>query len=376
MMYELFFSTDIMRLAGRAIDVSAVDDDNPTLFNAKCTVCHDNIDAWAGAFRHWDGGGRYRPETVWHTDMVPTAFAGEALPSDARENPLGWLAGKIIDDERFAMSVVHTIYEGLTGTAPLAQPIDALSETYLADARAYDAQDYMLMHIAQGFRESGQDVRVVVKELIKSPWFRASGAAGSLTDEQRAELAGIGTARMLAPEILLLNSGAYRLLYGGIDPTQLVTERLTGMNGMIASIAERMANDVSCTTVAVDFAKPQAERLLFGDVEITDQPEDDRVAIAASLRHLHERLWGESLEWGDPDLDRALTLFTEVWLDGRAGIEAGEYPLALPGRCQAHQDPLTGQAFAAPIVEDPDYTVRAWMVVVSYMLGDFRYLYE
>jgi hypothetical protein len=28
------------------------------------------------------------------------------------------------------------------------------------------------------------------------------------------------------------------------------------------------------------------------------------------------------------------------------------------------------------VIEDADYTVRAWMATVTYLLGDFRYLYD
>ena len=39
-------------------------------------------------------------------------------------------------------------------------------------------------------------------------------------------------------------------------------------------------------------------------------------------------------------------------------------------------DPLTTMPVAMPLTDDPSYTVRAWMAVVTYLLGDAKFLYE
>ena len=98
--------------------------------------------------------------------------------------------------------------------------------------------------------------------------------------------------------------------------------------------------------------------------------------------YLHDHLLGEALAPDDPEIDRALGVLTAVYEDGQAGLmlpeEQEPYPVNLPGPCRADEDPASGEAIPAElqIIEDPDYVVRSWMAVITYMLGDYRYLYE
>jgi hypothetical protein len=48
----------------------------------------------------------------------------------------------------------------------------------------------------------------------------------------------------------------------------------------------------------------------------------------------------------------------------------------LPNECKGDRDHWKKQAVRGGVVRDPDYTVRAWMAVVSYMLADYAFLYE
>lgn len=51
--------------------------------------------------------------------------------------------------------------------------------------------------------------------------------------------------------------------------------------------------------------------------------------------------------------------------------------MALRSPCRASTDRITGiELGEAALTDDPDYTVRAWMAVVTYVLGDFGFLYE
>ena len=57
--------------------------------------------------------------------------------------------------------------------------------------------------------------------------------------------------------------------------------------------------------------------------------------------------------------------------------EDSEYSINLPTPCRVTTDRITGEELGdAAITEDPEYTIRAWMAVVSYLLGDFTFLYE
>ncbi|MCA9707189.1 MAG: hypothetical protein KDK70_15155 [Myxococcales bacterium] len=393
--YKFFLATDVMRLAARPLDATQIQSHNPTLNVAACTVCHANIDGPAGAFMNWDEQGRYRPMTGWFGDMIPPGFGDEELPYEDYPRAVQWLAEKMTHDSKFSLAMVHLVYTGLTGQEPLEEPMELEDVDYLARIRAFEAQDYVFKKIAEKFATSNYDLRVVFKEVVKSHYFRAVDTEETLDDQRFMELADMGTARLLPPEGLnrrlvatlgmpwikngveVLNSGDYyKFFYGGIDSVS-VTDRLTDMNGVMANVVERMSNEMACTATALDFTRPATERLLFPEVELTDLPgaagaED---AIRANLVHLYQHLLGQRLDADDPEVDRAYGILTDVWQDGQAGLmlEESPYPVALPGPCRADDESIPTES---QIIDDPDYTVRAWMAVVTYMLGDYRYLYE
>jgi hypothetical protein len=164
-------------------------------------------------------------------------------------------------------------------------------------------------------------------------------------------------------------------MYGGID-SLTKTERLDDINGIMANIASRMANEAACLATSADFAKPRAQRMLFPHVDADDIPGEDEFEIRDNLVHLHERMLGETLHYDDPEIDRTYELFVDVREEGLSGIATGEYTTTMIAPCQAVNDPLTGEPFGTPIMEDPDYTIRAWMAVTTAMLGDFKFMFE
>jgi len=50
----------------------------------------------------------------------------------------------------------------------------------------------------------------------------------------------------------------------------------------------------------------------------------------------------------------------------------------LPYRCQVREDPNTGIELENEerLRRDENYTIRAWMAVVTYLLSDYRFLHE
>ncbi len=399
MFYKFFLATDVMSLAGREIDVSSINSHNPTLNDSACTVCHEIVDPIAGAFQNWDFEGHYRPlDAGWHGDMVPPGFKDIQIPYEETPQALRWLTSELVQDSKFSLAMVQLVYKGLTGQEPLTEPTEPEDVDYLARIRAFEAQDHVFKQIAEGFTGSEYDLRFIIKELVKSPYFRAVNAEGDLDDQRAMELHDMGTARLLPPEALhrrlistvgfawrkngndvLLTGDYYKFFYGGIDSIS-VTDRLTEINGVMANVVDRMANEVACTATAAEFARPVEERMLFPEVELTAVPGGDDAAIRANLVYLHDHLLGESLEPDDPEIDRSYAVFEAVYEDGQAGLMLPEnaYPTSLPGPCRATTDPISGEAIpdGQQIVDDPDYTVRAWMAVLTYMLGDYRYLYE
>lgn len=399
--YKFFLATDVMRLAARPLDATQIQVHNPTLNVAACNVCHNNMDPVAGAFQNWTDDGRYRPMPEgWYGDMVPPGFGDKELPYEETPRALSWLAEQAIQDPKFALAMVHLVYTGLTGQEPLEEPMELEDVDYLARIRAFEAQDHVFKKIAQGFAASGFELRYVVKELVKTHYFRATSTTEDLDEQRYMELADMGTARILSPEGLhrrlesalgvgwkrgnanvLLDAAYFKFFYGGIDSAQ-VTDRLTEMNGVMANVVDRMANEMSCTMTAFDFTRPAEERVLFPEVELTDLPGTPgaEAAIRANLVYMHDHLLGEALTPEDPEIDRSYAVLKAVWDDGQAGLLLPEnpYPTALPNPCRATTDRITGEALPEElqIVQDPDYIVRAWMAVTAYMLGDFRFLYE
>ncbi|WP_437787339.1 DUF1588 domain-containing protein [Sorangium sp. So ce1097] len=411
--YQYFLGTDILKTAEQPLDQTKITDFNPTMNNAACTVCHAALDPLSGGFHSFDSQGRYRADDTWYEDMRPPGFGAESVPFSEFPDALSWVAKRVADDPRFALSAVYTMYTGLTGQKPLVAPTNDDPE-FSAKFRAYLAQYHAFNAIARDFADSDFNLKTVVKAIVKSPYFRARNVA---QPSARGEaLTQLGGTRFLGPEQLhrkiwavtgypwrprafeddgnrydfLLRRDAYRLLYGGIDSEE-VTQRITEPNGIMANVADRMANEMACISVPRDLFLPQEERLLFPYVETTFEPRDTNDfevlpavdAIKKNIQHLHKRVLGESLEAGDPELERTYKLFLETWEEGKAGMakaegEEGRLSRSLPGACQVNNDYWTRQALpeAERLTRDENYTVRAWMSVMTYLLSDFRFLYQ
>ena len=135
----------------------------------------------------------------------------------------------------------------------------------------------------QKFIDSGYNLKVVFKELVKTPYYRAYNAK-DLDEARELELAQLGTGRLLIPEQLhrkveavtgqpwrtregdggtdlLLDADAYRIFYGGID-SDTVVQRITDPNGIMANVAKRMSNEIACWTTAADFTREPGDRNL------------------------------------------------------------------------------------------------------------------
>ena len=401
--FAFFLATDVLKISVRPVDatsVTAVED--PTRNAPICTVCHQVIDPVAGGFRGYDDYdyAHFNPTTPWHDDMFPPGFGQTQMPPSAYGAALPWLASQVVADPRFVISVVGTMYQGLTGHAPIPYPDDATSSTFADDLAAWQAQDDFLRSTADAFQKANLDLKVVVKAVIKSPYYRGTAPPPS-ANAPAAILRDIGTGRLLTPEMLNRQIAAttgirwrmpwdwanqhdwlladYDLLYGGID-SDTVTQRLTTPNGVVAAVANRMANEVSCAATAFDFSKPAASRVLFPNVELTEVPQSAGHDVPGSvsdikktIQHLHEQLLGETLSDTDPELDRTYQLFLATWQE----LSATGKP-DLIWQCQAQNDPTTGNPLpmGATIGQDPNYTLRSWMAVIGYLLQDYKFLYE
>lgn len=382
MYYLQFLGVDALELAARVSDAAAVSAkfEIPTMQAAECVVCHKTVDPVAGLFQdYYKLEGVYgRRKDGWFKDMFAAGFEGEDLPAEERWRSLQWLGERTAKDPRFAATMVEHVYYILTGRKVLLPPKQLDDPLYAARRRAYQAQRQQIEAIATRFAASGFNLKNVFQDWIVSDFYRADGLATATSDPQRlAELDDIGLVRMLAPEQVERKVAAIfgepwgkmndqmAMLYGGIDSKE-VTERAADPSGAMGAIQRILANDLACKHTAADFLRPAAERRLFPGIEPDVIPGDSAegdAAIRRAIAHLHERLLGRHDAVESPEVDRTWRLLADLVGEAQesAGIEKQERYSCRPRGTQ---------------VPDPQYTIRAWRGVLTYLLRRQEFLYE
>jgi len=363
-------------------------------------MCHVVIDPIAGAFQKFDDNDqeRYQPNREWHAEMFLPGFGEEPMLVSDYPTALRWLGQRIAKDPRFPLAVVRSMYKALLGREPADFPKDPKDGSF----PGWEAQDGTIRQVADKFVAQNYNLKVVIEGLVQSPYFRAVNT--SATDPTRvSQLQHLGTARLLSPEQLnrkitdttgytSRNGGqnpalldGYNILYGGID-SDSVTERLSTPNGIMSSIMWRMANEVACRAVSLDFASPADARHLFRDVEATTVPETElgdvdaagRAAITSNLVAMYQVLLGEQLVEDSPEFKRVYDLFLKTWREGRSKLAAQTVPRNLPYDCQYRRAPGTDMDLPVEqqVTRDDTFAIRSWMAVTAYLLTDFRFLYD
>ena len=364
--FDYFLGIDIEDLASRdGLDLENVAGDVPTYEDPQCTVCHDVMDPIAGLFTKRDNGGEFDlGNTYQHTRstngvprMVPAGFTldpADELPASEEFRPLIWLAQRLAADDRFADRTVRTVLKGLTGVEATTPATTA----FINDTK-------------NRFVDSNFNFKALVKDIVFSDYFRARNLDPG---ENPASYADVGPGRLLTPEELERriravagngytwrgpnsNSGLgdrHYLLYGGIDSDQVIV-RTTTPTSLMDGVQERIANQVACERVASDLygAGP-----LFPVADQNDTPDTGpgETAIRQNIVHLHTYLLGEDFGANDAEVDATYQLFLDVRALGET---------AIPSQCRGGGDS-----------SDSNGTVLPWMAVVTYMLSDYRFLYE
>lgn len=384
MYYRHFLGIDVMQLAPRVSDAAAVAKKfaNPTLQAPDCVVCHKTIDPVAGLFQdYFNEEGHYgRRKEGWFTDMFSPGREGVALPPEQRWRALQWLGEETARDPRFAVAMVEHVYYILFGRKVLQPPQDIDDPFFTPRRRAYQVQRREIREIADRFTKSGFNLRVAFRALIASPFYRADGLSEPVTNPaRRAELDDVGIVRMLTPEQLerkvlavfgrpwgRLVDEEYRILYGGID-SKAVTERMGDPSGAMGAIQRIMSNDVACKNVAYDFSRDPSERRLFPGIEPDVVPgvdAGDDQKIRRAIVHLHRHLLGQERLPDHPEIDRTFRLFAGILEDSHARRGLGKQESYFCGAVKDRRQ------------EDPQFTIRAWRAVVTYLLRQDDFLYE
>lgn len=385
MYYQHFLGVDVLELAARVSDAAAVTAKYkiPTMEAAECVVCHKTLDPVAGLFQdYWrfaDQGVYGKRKGGWFSDMFTAGFEGEDLPGAERWRSLQWLGERTARDPRFAIAMTEHVYYILTGRKVLLPPKDFEDPRYPAKLRAYSEQRRQTEAIAERFVSSGFNLKNAFKDWIVSDFYRADGLATAVDDPcRRSELDDVGLVRMLSPEQVERKVGAVfgekwgklhdqlATLYGGIDSKE-VTDRATDPSGAMGAIQRTLSNDVACRHVARDFALPASERKLFPGIEPSvvpgASPQGD-MAIRQTIVRLHEKILGRYDAADSAEVARTFKLFADLVKDAseQKGLDKRENY-----HCR--------QGSPAP-PEDPNYTIRAWRGVVTYLLRRQEFLYE
>ena len=383
MYYQHFLGIDVMELADQVADAAAIDAryETPWMEAADCVVCHRTIDPVAGLFQDfYNEEGHFSPRKEgWFKDMFAPGLEGEDLPKEEKWRSLQWLASRTARDPRFAVAMTEHVWYILSGRMALRPPQDIEDPLFTPRRRAYSMQRGEISRVAKRFAREGFNLKLLFKELAKSPFYRADGLKAVVEHPHRkAELHDLGVTRLLAPEQLERKIEALfgkrwgqveskmKILYGGIN-SQSVTERLSEPSGAMGAIQRIMANDVSCLHVTPDFALEPAKRRLFPTIEKDivpgENPASDLkirkaiVGLRAHLLDLHEPI-------NHPEVDRTFELFSAV-------VSEAKKRKNIDRRDSYHCGRINGKR-----VEDPHYTLRGWRAVVTYLLRQPEFLYE
>jgi len=381
MFYQHFLGIDIMQLAPRSTDASAVAAkyEIPTMQAPDCVVCHKTIDPVAGIFQDFDFEGGVGPrKDGWYTDMFQSGFEGENMPASERWRAPQWLAERAVKDPRFPIAMVEHVYYIMMGRKVLQPPEDIDDPAFGGHRRAYLEQRSMIRDVAAKFAASDFNLKTAFKTIIATDFYRADGLATVAEHPQRqAELDDIGVVRLVTPEQMERKleaifgkrwgrfEEAYKILYGGIDSIT-VTERNAEPSGAMGAIQRMMANDMACINVGRDFHRPAAERILFAGIEASVVPGDDvsNKNIRETIVVLHNKILGQQRPLDHPEIARTFQMFADIISDAKAqpNYEPRETYFC-GGREDFH-------------VDDPHYTVRAWRGVVTYLMRQHDFLYE
>lgn len=380
-----FLATDILKFGTRPVDSTALTSvQNPESNSAECSVCHTVVDPIAGGFRGFDEGRlqQFNPDDKWHDDMLPPGINSVQMPPTNYTNASMWMGPQIAADPRFGIAVAQVMYQALVGDEPLTFPTDNAAAGYQDKVKAFTLQSDWLVQAGQDFMRNNYDLRRLVVNIVKSPYFRAR--SGDV--DRDAIHSGLGQGRLLTPEMLARKTKAttglyfftgeqiaydptrkrdgflrneivsdtnWRLLYGGIDSNE-TTKRLELMTPVMLAASQYFASVTACRATSFDFTKPAADRRLFKQVEMSTVPFSPRAnktlelvavpgneaKIRENIQYLFFRLLGEDVATDSDTVNQTYQLFVDVWKDfEQTNLDTPRGATSLGGgRCNATID--------------------------------------
>jgi hypothetical protein len=101
-------------------------------------------------------------------------------------------------------------------------------------------------------------------------------------------------------------------------------------------------------------------------------------AIKKNIQYLHAQILGEDLSLDDPEVARTYQLFADTFAEGTQKLQDKTVNTGLQYNCQGRKNWITGADVpdAMRLKDDKNYVVRSWMAVITYLLSDYRFLYE
>ena len=251
---------------------------------------------WSEGF--YSGDNQYQYGDTWYRDMRSPGFNGKAHTSGG--DSIQWLGQQIANDPRFAKATVKFWWPAVFGAEALVAPTDRSLPDYEAQLLAFNAQEALVEELAAAFTAGGYKLKSLLADMVVSPWFRTTEVDQELSETQQKALLTVGRGRLLTPEELDRKNRAvfgrtwgenwqesaysyekqtnfssawsgYASFYGGID-SAAVTKRNREKTPLMSNVSEKMAVELACQVVLEDFARPQAERRVFTEVEKTISP--------------------------------------------------------------------------------------------------------
>ena len=377
----------------------------------------------------------YREGDTWYRDMRVPGFGGDLAPNS--DNSVQWLAKQMVADERFAEAAVKFWWPAIMGSEVAEPPEDEADADFEGQLLAANAQGSEVTRVAKGFRRgfrgrAAYNLKDLLVEIVLSKWFRAD----AVEDEdpvRSVALRDAGARRLLTPEELSRKTGAvtgfewgrtierlgcwsrcerrpsalidkYRLLYGGID-SDGITQRARDVTSVMAGVAKLHAVEVSCPVVMRElYLLPDAQRRLFAGIDQYVTPSRGADTIRNKLVELHDKLLDVQVTPHSPDVEAAYRLFADVvengprsqddWFATYSGFAHWECDWAsdvfffegLLDEAVVEYENEDGDRWydfdwdrVDPFIDsvdwsDPHHAARAWVVVLAYMLMDYRYL--